>query len=208
MGWPARDFDLNEIHDGSFVRITWDGGNGPHTYRVVARGVPGERTLSAWLLESHPGPSVHVGPIGSDLGGVALEVHEIDVLPRCDDCFGPADIDDSDRVQCESGAVVCPKCCVSFRGESYSREYAWRLASTMFSVDMVAKDEGDARVVADVLENQPLPRAKVSPRGRVDFEVAGQWTVCSPDDAVDLALQLLIAASRAKADEEKFPGGS
>jgi hypothetical protein len=51
-----------------------------------------------------------------------LAAHGVEVehgIGRCEDCGGPADHTDADRVQCECGSTVCSSCCQAFEGESY-----------------------------------------------------------------------------------------
>lgn len=37
----------------------------------------------------------------------------------CEECGGPADFEDAERVQCDCGTTVCSACCVAVDGESY-----------------------------------------------------------------------------------------
>jgi hypothetical protein len=53
----------------------------------------------------------------ADLAAHGVEVE--DGIGRCQDCGGPADFDDADRVQCGCGSTVCSSCCEAFEGESY-----------------------------------------------------------------------------------------
>lgn len=42
----------------------------------------------------------------------------------CEECGGPADFEDSDRVQCDCGTTVCSCCCIAVGGESYCPDCA------------------------------------------------------------------------------------
>lgn len=44
---------------------------------------------------------------------------QADDSARCEDCGGPADHGDNERVQCECENTVCPNCSVQVAGESY-----------------------------------------------------------------------------------------
>lgn len=47
------------------------------------------------------------------------ETGECPHCDKCEECGGPADLDGTDRVQCDCGTTVCSACCLSHEGESY-----------------------------------------------------------------------------------------